>query len=54
MSQENTLNRYVKQTEMSFFFFYKIGQQEGRTGPVRRGVVGPSGGGRNWGKGLGE
>jgi hypothetical protein len=34
MSQGNSLCSYLKQTKMSFFsFFYKIGEQEGWTGP---------------------
>jgi hypothetical protein len=32
--QGNFLNSYPKQVKMSFFFFYKIRQQEGRTGSV--------------------
>jgi hypothetical protein len=35
MSQGNSLGSYLKQTKISFFpLFYKIGEQEGRTGPV--------------------
>jgi hypothetical protein len=34
VSQGNSLCRYLKQTEVSFFFFYKIGEQEDRRGPV--------------------
>jgi hypothetical protein len=30
MSQGNSLYSYPKQTKMSSFFFYKIGEQEGR------------------------
>jgi hypothetical protein len=38
MSQGNSLHSYLKQTKMSFFFFfYKIREQEGGTGPVWRG-----------------
>jgi hypothetical protein len=33
-SQGNSLCSYLKQTKMSIFFFYKIREQEGRTGPV--------------------
>jgi hypothetical protein len=34
-SQGNSLYSYLKQTKMSFFlFFYKIKEQEGRTGTV--------------------
>jgi hypothetical protein len=33
------------------FFFYKIGEHEGRTGCVWEGLV-PVGGGRMWGKGV--
>jgi hypothetical protein len=29
MSQGNSLCSYFKQTKISFFFFYKIGEQEG-------------------------
>jgi hypothetical protein len=56
MSQGNSLCRYLKQAKKSFlfvfsFFFYKIGEQEGGTGPV-------DGGwryhweGKCWGKGV--
>jgi hypothetical protein len=34
MSQGNSLYSYLKQTKMSFFKI-EIGEQEGRTGPVR-------------------
>jgi hypothetical protein len=34
MSQGNSLCSYLKQTRMSFFFIYKIGEQEGRAGPA--------------------
>jgi hypothetical protein len=34
MSQGNSLCSYLKKTEMSLFFLYKIGEQEGRTVPV--------------------
>jgi hypothetical protein len=34
MSHRNPLYSYLKQTKMSFFLFYKIREQEGRTGPV--------------------
>jgi hypothetical protein len=33
MSQGNSLCSYLKQTKMSFFFIYKIIEQEGGTGP---------------------
>jgi hypothetical protein len=33
-NQGNSLYSYLKQTKMSFFFFYRIKEQEGRTGPV--------------------
>jgi hypothetical protein len=40
---------YLKQIEMSSFpLFYKIGEQEGRTGPVRG--IGTSGSGKEVGK----
>jgi hypothetical protein len=46
---------YLKQTKMSFFsfclfsfFFYKIGEQEGRTGPAQGGGSDTSG---SWGGG---
>jgi hypothetical protein len=45
MSQGNFLCDYLKQTKMSFFFFYKIGEQ------VLSGELVPVGGGRMWGKG---
>jgi hypothetical protein len=52
MSQGNSLCSDLKQTKISlFFFFYKIGKQEGGTGPVW--LVGTSVGGR-WGKGRGR
>jgi hypothetical protein len=31
-SQGNSLYRYLKQTKMPFFFFYKIREQEARAG----------------------
>jgi hypothetical protein len=34
MLQGNSLSSYLKQTKMSFLFFYKIREQEGRTGPT--------------------
>jgi hypothetical protein len=34
MSWDNVLNHYLKQTKMSFFPFYRIGEQEGRRGLV--------------------
>jgi hypothetical protein len=34
MSQGNPLYSYLTQTKMSFFFFYKIGEKEGRIDPV--------------------
>jgi hypothetical protein len=51
MSQENSLYSYLKRTKMSFFYFYKIKEQEGRTGPV----WGTGINGREWryGKGMG-
>jgi hypothetical protein len=48
MSQGNSLCSYLKQTKMSIFFFYKIREQEGRTGPVWRLV--PVGRRNMWGK----
>jgi hypothetical protein len=38
ISQGNSLYSYLKETKMSFFF-NKIREQEGRTGPAWRGVV---------------
>jgi hypothetical protein len=52
MSQGNSLCNYLKQTKMSFFFFYKIGEQEGRTGPAWG--VGTSGRREEVGKGCGR
>jgi hypothetical protein len=46
MSQGNSLYIYLKQTKMSFFFFYKIGGQEDRPGPARGRGIGPSGRGK--------
>jgi hypothetical protein len=40
MSQGNSLYSYLKQTKNVFCFFYKMGEQEGRTGPVWGQVVG--------------
>jgi hypothetical protein len=34
MSQGNSLCRYLKQTKMSYFFFYKTEEKEGKTGPA--------------------
>jgi hypothetical protein len=34
MSQGNSLCSNHKQAKMSFFFFHKIGEHEGRTGPA--------------------
>jgi hypothetical protein len=46
MSQRNSLGSYLKQTKISYFFFYKIREQEGRTGPVWEvGTSGRRGGG---------
>jgi hypothetical protein len=50
MSKGNSLDSYVKQTKMLFFFFYKIREQEDRINPVW-GLV-PVGGRRMWGKGV--
>jgi hypothetical protein len=49
MSQGNSLCSYLKQTKLSFlfFFFYKIREQEGGTGPT-------SGSGEEVGKGCGK
>jgi hypothetical protein len=52
MSQGNSVS-YLKQAKMSFSFFYKIREQEGRTSPGRGGGMGglvPVGGRR--GKGI--
>jgi hypothetical protein len=51
MSQGNSLYSYLQQTKMSFFFFYKIREQEGRRGPAW-GLV-PVADGRMQGKGVG-
>jgi hypothetical protein len=54
MSQENSLYCDLKQTKMSIFFFYRIGEQEGRTGPAwGRGWLVSMGGSRMWEKGVG-
>jgi hypothetical protein len=53
MSQGNALCNYLKQTKMSVFFFYKIREQEGRTGPVWGGGVGSSVMGKEKGEGMG-
>jgi hypothetical protein len=50
VSQGNSLCSYLKQTKMSFFFFYKIGAQEGGTGEL----FGTSGRGQEVGKGRGK
>jgi hypothetical protein len=42
MSQGNSLCSYLKQAKMSFYFFYKIGEQEGSPGG---GVLGKGVGG---------
>jgi hypothetical protein len=49
MSQEISLCSYLKQTKLSFLFFYKIREQEVLPG----GVLVPVGGGRRWRKGMG-
>jgi hypothetical protein len=51
MPQGNSLYSYLKQTKMSFFFFYIIGKPEGRTGPIWG--IGTSRRGRMLGKGVG-
>jgi hypothetical protein len=52
MSQGNSLCSYLKQTKnVTFFFYYKIRDQEGGTGPVGGGVV--KVGGRGCGDGCG-
>jgi hypothetical protein len=43
--QGNSLCSYLKQAKISFFFFYKIGEQEGRTGHAWEGLVPVGGGG---------
>jgi hypothetical protein len=50
MSQGNSLCSYLKE-KCHFFFFYKIGEQEGGTGLDW--TFGTSGRGRRWGKGKG-
>jgi hypothetical protein len=47
MSQRNSLCSYLKQTKMLLFFFYKIQEQEVRTGHAWVGLVtvGVGGGG---------
>jgi hypothetical protein len=52
VSQGNSLCSYLKQANMLFFFFYKIRDQEGRTGLIW--VVGTSGRGRRWRRVVGE
>jgi hypothetical protein len=51
MSQRNSLCSYLKQTKISFFFFYKTGEQEGGTDPIS-GICSSEEGSR-WGKGEG-
>jgi hypothetical protein len=46
--QGNSLCSYFKQVEMSFFLL-----QNWRTSPAGGGVIGTSGRGRMWGKGVG-
>jgi hypothetical protein len=41
MPQGNSLYSYLKKQKYRFFFFYRIRDQEGRTGPIWR--VGTSG-----------
>jgi hypothetical protein len=53
MSQGNSLWNYLKQ-KCQVFFFYKIGKQEGRTGPVGVGELVLVEGGRMWGNGVEE
>jgi hypothetical protein len=55
VSQGNSLCSYLKQAKISvLFFFYKIVEQKGRTGPaLGRGVLLPVGGLKRWGKGTG-
>jgi hypothetical protein len=52
MSQGNSLCSYFKQTKIVIFFFYKIREQEGETGPVWG--VGISGQVEDVGKGHGR
>jgi hypothetical protein len=40
-----------KKQKCHFSFFYKIGEQDGKTGPAWAGGV-PMGGGRRWGKDM--
>jgi hypothetical protein len=53
MSQGNSLCSYHKQTKMSLFFFYKIGEEEGKRSPVW-GVRGTNICGGKWGNGIGR
>jgi hypothetical protein len=48
MSQGNLLCSYPKQAKCHFFPFYKIGEQEGRTGSTRVGEGLVTVGGRMW------
>jgi hypothetical protein len=50
MSKGNSLYSYLNKQKCHFFFFYKIGGQEGRTG---RGGIGTSRREKMWGKGTG-
>jgi hypothetical protein len=53
MSQRNSLCSCLKQTKcVTFFFFYKIGEQEGRIGPP--GGLFPVEEGEEVGKGCGR
>jgi hypothetical protein len=45
MPQGDCLCNYLKQEKYHFFVFYKIGEQEGGTGPASRGLEPLVGGG---------
>jgi hypothetical protein len=52
MSQGNSMCNYLRQTNMSLIFFYKIRGQEGGTDPVWG--VGISGDGKGYGESVWE
>jgi hypothetical protein len=54
MSQRNSLCSYLNTQKCHLFFYYKIGAQEGKTGPVGSGgELVPVGGEKRWGNGMG-